>query len=40
MFSSARDTVADVATASTFVWLALLGIFMWRKSMAKKADIR
>jgi hypothetical protein len=40
MFSSVRDSIADVATASTFVWLGLLGIFMWRKSMANKAATR
>jgi hypothetical protein len=37
MFSSVRDPVTDVATASTFVWLGLLGILLWKKSMANKA---
>jgi hypothetical protein len=36
MFSSVRDPIADVATASTFAWLAILGAFMWRKSMARR----
>jgi hypothetical protein len=28
--------VGDVSTATPFVWLAILGIFMWRKTRVKK----
>ena len=36
LFSSVRDPVADTETAVTFVWLIVLGIFMWKRSMKKK----
>ena len=35
LFSSARDPIADTETAITFIWLIVLGIFMWRKSKTK-----
>jgi hypothetical protein len=28
--------VGDMATITTFAWVVILGIFMWRKTMAKK----
>jgi hypothetical protein len=31
-----QPIVGDVATLTSFAWLAILGIFMWRKTMAKK----
>ena len=40
LFSSVRDPVADTETGITFAWLIVLGIFMWRKSMAKKANAK
>jgi uncharacterized protein DUF4386 len=36
LFSSVRDPVADTETVITFVWLIVLGIFMWKRSMKKK----
>jgi hypothetical protein len=33
LFSSVRDPIADTETVITFVWLIVLGIFMWRRSM-------
>ena len=35
-FSSARDLVADLSTFIFYPWLAILGIFMWRKTREKK----
>jgi hypothetical protein len=35
-FSSARDLVADLSTLIFYPWLAILGIFMWRKTREKK----
>lgn len=35
-FSSVRDPVADLSTLIFYPWLVILGIFMWRKTMAKK----
>jgi len=34
-FSSVRAPVVDVSTFTSFAWLAILGIFMWRKTMVK-----
>jgi hypothetical protein len=34
-FSSIRAPVVDVSTVTSFAWLAILGIFMWRKTMVK-----
>jgi hypothetical protein len=31
-----QPIVGDVSTLTSFAWLAILGIFMWRKTMAKK----
>jgi hypothetical protein len=33
LFSSVRDPIADTETVITFVWLIVLGIFMWKRSM-------
>jgi hypothetical protein len=35
-FSSVRDPVADLSTLILYPWLVILGIFMWRKTRAKK----
>ena len=35
-FSSVRDPVADLSTLIFYPWLVILGIFMWRKTRAKK----
>jgi hypothetical protein len=35
-FSSVRDPVADLSTLLLYPWIIILGIFMWRKSRAKK----
>jgi hypothetical protein len=35
-FSSVRDPVADLSTLILYPWVVILGIFMWRKTMAKK----
>ena len=35
-FSSVRDPVADLWTLILYPWLVILGIFMWRKTRAKK----
>jgi Domain of unknown function (DUF4386) len=34
-FSSIRAPIVDVSTVISFAWLAILGIFMWRRTMAK-----
>jgi hypothetical protein len=39
-FSSARDLVADISTFIFYPWLAILGIFMWRKTRAKRVITR
>jgi hypothetical protein len=31
-----QPIVGDVSTLTSFAWLAILGIFMWRKTMVKK----
>lgn len=36
LFSSVRDPIADTETVVTFVWLIVLGICMWRRSMTKQ----
>jgi hypothetical protein len=35
-FSSVRDPVADLSTLLLYPWIIILGIFMWRKTRAKK----
>jgi hypothetical protein len=35
-FSSVRDPVADLSTLLLYPWIVILGIFMWRKTRAKK----
>jgi hypothetical protein len=35
-FSSIRDPVVNVSTFTLYPWIIILGIFMWRKTMAKK----
>ncbi len=35
-FSSVRDPVADLSSLLLYPWIVILGIFMWRKTMAKK----
>jgi hypothetical protein len=35
-FSSVRDPVADLSTFILYPWIVILGIFMWRKTRAKK----
>jgi hypothetical protein len=35
-FSSVRDPVVNVSTFTLYPWIVILGIFMWRKTMAKK----
>jgi Domain of unknown function (DUF4386) len=35
-FSSSQAVLGDVSTVTSFAWIAILGIFMWRKTMAKK----
>jgi hypothetical protein len=35
-FSSVRDPVVSVSTFTLYPWVLILGIFMWRKTMAKK----
>jgi hypothetical protein len=35
-FSSVRDPVADLSTLILYPWIVILGIFMWRKTRAKK----
>ena len=35
-FSSVRDPVADLSTVILYPWIVILGIFMWRKTRAKK----
>ncbi len=35
-FSSIRDPVVNVSTSTLYPWIIILGIFMWRKTMAKK----
>ena len=35
-FSSVRDPVVNVSTFTLYPWILILGIFMWRKTMAKK----
>jgi hypothetical protein len=35
-FSSIRDPVVDLSTFTLYPWIVILGIFMWRKTMAKK----
>src|SRR5215204_1728851 len=35
-FSSVRDPVADLSTLLLYPWIIILGIFMWRKTGAKK----
>jgi 1,4-dihydroxy-2-naphthoate octaprenyltransferase len=39
-FSSARDPVADLSTLLFYPWLVILGIFMRRKTRAKKVITR
>src|ERR687889_154258 len=39
-FSSARDLVADLSTFIFYPWLAILGIFMWRKTREKRIVTR
>jgi hypothetical protein len=39
-FSSVRDPVADLSTLIFYPWLVILGIFMWRKTRAKKVISR
>lgn len=39
-FSSVRDPVADLSTAILYPWIVILGIFMWRKTRAKKMITR
>jgi len=34
-FSSVGAPILDVSTVISFAWLAILGIFMWRKTMVK-----
>ena len=34
-FSSTRAPIVDVSTVISFAWLAILGIFMWRKTRVK-----
>jgi hypothetical protein len=31
-----QPIVGDLSTFTSLVWLAILGIFMWKKSMTKK----
>jgi hypothetical protein len=35
-FSSVRDPVVNVSTFTLYPWIIILGIFMWRKTRAKK----
>jgi hypothetical protein len=35
-FSSVRDPLADLSTLILYPWIVILGIFMWRKTRAKK----
>src|SRR5215210_1857149 len=35
-FSSVRDPVTDLSTFILYRWIVILGIFMWRKTTAKK----
>jgi hypothetical protein len=35
-FASVHSVVNIVSTVTSFAWLAILGIFMWRKTIAKK----
>ncbi|HKG72161.1 MAG TPA: DUF4386 family protein [Nitrososphaeraceae archaeon] len=35
-FSSVRDPVTDLSTFILYPWIVILGIFMWRKTRAKK----
>ncbi|HEX2471571.1 MAG TPA: hypothetical protein VHJ59_02355 [Nitrososphaera sp.] len=39
-FSSIRDPVVDLSTLTLYPWIVILGIFMWRKTMAKKMITR
>jgi hypothetical protein len=39
-FSSVRDPVADLSTFILYPWIVILGIFMWRKTRAKKVISR
>jgi hypothetical protein len=36
VFSSVRDPVADLSTLILYPWIAILGIFMWRKTSTRK----
>jgi hypothetical protein len=39
-FSSVRDRAVDVSTLTLYPWIAILGIFMWRKIVVKKVISR
>jgi hypothetical protein len=35
-FSSVRDPAVSLSTFTLYPWVLILGIFLWRKTMAKK----
>ena len=39
-FSSVRHPVVNVSTFTFYPWILIPGIFMWRKTMAKKMTTR